>query len=255
MKQSSSQKAVKRPAKSAWPCFLVLMTLIMLTLPGAGADVQKDDETIHNATTVLKEALDSGKVPTALLNQAKCVIVLPNVKKFGFGVGGSGGRGPMTCRSGKQFDGKWSAPAMYSIGGASVGLQVGGSSTDFILLVMAEKGVDAILQDKTKLGSDATAAAGPSGATSASTSVGGADVLTWAKAKGLFAGVSLDGATLHQDGDANQRLYGKTISARDVVRSATVKTPPGGQPLISLLNSKLPKRPPAKAKPGAAKKG
>jgi len=236
------QEPVAQSRKSAVLCFIVSVLVALFALPAWAADVQKDDETIKNATTVLREALEEAKIPTNLLDQAKCVIVLPNVKKFGFGVGGSGGRGPMTCRSGKQFEGKWSAPAMYSIGGASVGLQVGGSSTDFILLVMGKKGVDAILQDKTKLGTDATAAAGPSGATTASTSVGGADVLTYAKAKGLFAGVSLDGATLHQDGDANQRLYGKSISGREILRDNAVKTPPAGEPLITLLDSKLPKR-------------
>ncbi len=249
MTQSLSQRAGGHIRKSALPRFLISVLAMLLTLPAWGAGVQKDEDTLKNAAAVLKEALDSAKVPPSLLDKAKCVILLPNVKKFGFGVGGSGGRGPMTCRAGKDFDGKWSAPAMYSIGGASVGLQVGGSSTDFILLVMGEKGVEAILQDKTKLGTDATAAAGPSGATSASTSVGGADVLTYAKAKGLFAGVSLDGATLHQDGDANQRLYGKAISAREIVRGNAVKTPAGGQPLISLLNSKLPKRGVSKVKP------
>ena len=236
------REPVAQSRKSALLCFIVSVLVALFALPAWAADVQKDDETIKNATTVLREALDEAKIPTGLLDKAKCVIVLPNVKKFGFGVGGSGGRGPMTCRSGKQFEGKWSAPAMYSIGGASVSLQVGGSSTDFILLVMGEKGVDAILQDKTKLGTDATAAAGPSGATTASTSVGGADVLTYAKAKGLFAGVSLDGATLHQDGDANQRLYGKSISAREILRDNAAKTPPAGEPLIMLLNSKLPRR-------------
>jgi len=228
--------------KSVLPHFFIFVLTILLTLPAWSAGKEKDEDTLKNAATVLKEALDSGKIPRNLLDQAKCVIVLPNVKKFGVGVGGSGGRGPMTCRAGKEFEGKWSAPAMYSIGGASVGLQVGGTSTDFVLLVMGEKGVDAVLQDKTKLGTDATAAAGPSGATAASTSVGGVDVLTYAKAKGLFAGVSLDGATLHADGDANKRLYGTTTSAREIVRDNAVKTPAGGQPLISLLDSELRKR-------------
>jgi lipid-binding SYLF domain-containing protein len=167
--------------------------------------------------------------------------VLPSVKKGGFIIGGSGGRGAMSCRAGNKFDGEWSAPAMYSIGGASIGLQAGGSSTDYVLLVMDEKGVEAILQDKTKMGSDATAAAGPSGATTASSSVGGADILTYARAKGLFAGVSLEGATLHQDGDANKRLYGRPAGARDIVRSNSVRTPAAGQALVALLNSKIPK--------------
>lgn len=190
---------------------------------------------------MLLEAVNSGNVSPSALAKADCILVLPGVKKGGFIIGGTGGRGALSCRAGKDFDGAWSAPAMYSIGGASIGLQVGGSSTDFVLLIMGDKGVEAVLQDKTKMGSDATAAAGPSGASSTSTSVGGADILTYARAKGLFAGVSLEGATLHQDGDANKRLYGKPISAREIVRENSVNTPAAGQSLVALLNSKVPK--------------
>jgi len=147
----------------------------------------------------------------------------------------------MSCRGGKNFSGRWSPPAMYSIGGASVGLQVGGSATDFVLLIMAERAVDKVLEGKTKVGSDMTAAAGPSGATSTG-SVGGADILTYGRAKGLFAGMSLSGASLSPDSDANERLYGKGISARDIVLGGKVKTPSGGDRLVSLLNAKVPKR-------------
>jgi SH3 domain-containing YSC84-like protein 1 len=129
-----------------------------------------------------------------LLLTADCVLILPNVKKFGFGIGGSGGRGPLLCRTGQNFKGKWSAPAMYSVGGASVGLQVGGSSSDFVLLLMDAKVVNQVLNGKTKMGTDATAAAGP-GATAASAS--DADILTYGRAEGLFAGVSLGGATVN----------------------------------------------------------
>jgi lipid-binding SYLF domain-containing protein len=162
--------------------------------------------------------------------------VLPSVKKFAIGIGGTGGRGALSCRTGKDLNGPWSTPAMYSIGGASIGVQLGGTATDFVLLVMGEKGVNAVLQDKTKLGTDATAAAGP-GATAQASSVGGADVLTYARAKGLFAGVSLEGATLHQDKDANTRLYGKRINARAIVAGGE-KMPAGGEALVSLLDSK-----------------
>jgi len=146
----------------------------------------------------------------------------------------------MTCRGGEHFHGKWSAPAMFSVSGVSAGLQVGGSSSDFVLLIMSEKGLNAILKGKTKLGSDATAAAGPSGATASS--VGEADVLTYGKAKGLLAGVSLGSATLEPDHDANKRLYGKAISAREIVLGNAVSTPAGGEPLVSLLNSKAARR-------------
>jgi lipid-binding SYLF domain-containing protein len=227
--------------KKVLPCVLISTLTIMLPLSAWAADKEKDEETLKNATTVFQEIVSGSEVPASVLAQADCVIILPGVKKVGFGVGGSGGRGAMSCREGENFNGKWSTPAVYSIGGASIGLQVGGSSTDFLLLVMNPKGVDAILADKTKLGSDATAAAGPSGATAASSSVGGSDVLTYGRSKGLFAGVSLEGATLHQDNDANKRLYGKDLSARDIVRGNAIKTTAAGQPLVSLLDSKVPK--------------
>jgi SH3 domain-containing YSC84-like protein 1 len=220
--------------------FLATIFIMLLVLPVWAADKSKDEETLGNAATVLRGMIDSKSVPSDVLARADCVIVLPNVKKFGFGVGGSGGRGPMVCRGGKNFSGRWSAPAMYTIGGASVGLQVGGSSTDFVLLVMSQKGVDAMLQGKTKLGSDATAAAGPSGATTAG-GAGGTDVLTYGRASGLFAGMSLGGATLQPDDDANQRLYGKAITAKEIVLENAVKTTPGGQALDSLLNTKVAK--------------
>lgn len=216
----------------------IFITLVVL--PAWGADKSKDEQTLRNAATVLQGMIDDNNVPQDVLARADCVIVLPSVKKFGFGIGGSGGRGPMTCREGKDFSGKWSAPAMYSMGGASFGFQVGGSSTDFVLLIMSQKGVDAMLQGKTKLGSDATAAAGPSGATSTGT-IGGTDILTYGRASGLFAGMSLGGATLQADDDANRRLYGKALSAQEIVTQTAVKTPAGGAALISLLNTKVAK--------------
>jgi SH3 domain-containing YSC84-like protein 1 len=194
--------------KTAISCFLTSLLLI-LTVPAWGADKSKDEETIKNATTVLQTMLDSKAVPGSLLVTAKCIIVLPGVKKFAVGVGGSGGRGPMTCRDGENFTGnKWSAPAMFTIGGASAGLQLGGSSTDFVLLIMEPKAVNKVLEGKTKVGSDLTAAAGPSGATSTG-SVGGAEILSYGRAKGLFAGISLNGASLEPDSGANQRITTK----------------------------------------------
>jgi SH3 domain-containing YSC84-like protein 1 len=219
----------------------LLASLVLISLMAVRADdLAKDQETLGNAATVLQAMLDAKSVPENLMAEADCVIVLPSVKKGAFIVGGTGGRGPMSCRGGKNFAGRWSAPAMFSIGGASVGLQVGGSATDFVLLVMAQRAVDTVLGGKTKIGSDMTAAAGPSGATSAG-SVGGADILTYGRASGLFAGMSLSGASLSPDSDANERLYGKGTTARDIVLGGTVKTPTGGQRLVSLLNSKVPK--------------
>ncbi len=223
--------------KRIWPLILTVL-IFAWALPGVADDKQKDEETFKNATALLESMLSSNTVPAEVLGKADCVIVLPGVKKGGFVVGGSGGRGAMTCRTGKAFDGKWSAPAMYKIGGVSVGLQIGGSSTDYVVLVMSQKGVDAVMKGKMKMGTDASVAAGPTGATSAST----ADMYTYGRAKGAFAGVSLGGASLEADNDANKRLYGKPIESQAIVLQSTVPTPEVGKPLISLLDTKAGKR-------------
>jgi SH3 domain-containing YSC84-like protein 1 len=218
--------------------WLLTPLLLILTLPAWGSDKDKDEETIKNATAVLQAMLDSKVVPANLLVTANCILVLPGVKKFAVGVGGSGGRGPMTCREGKNFSGdEWSAPAMYTIGGASAGLQVGGSSTDFVLLIMAPPAVNKVLEGKNKVGSDLTAAAGPTGATTTG-AVGGTDILTYGRAKGLFVGVSLNGASLEPDGGADQRLYDKAVSAREIVIDNAVKPTPAGQSLVAVLEKR-----------------
>lgn len=233
------KKTCERTTGKALLCYLTsIVVVLLLILPAFAADKQKDEETLRRANLVLQDMLNSKNIPPDLLSKANCVLILPGVKKFGFGVGGSGGRGPLLCRTGQNFNGKWSAPAMYSVGGASVGLQVGGSSTDFVLLLMNEKVVNQILTGKTKMGTDATAAAGP-GVTAASAS--DADVLTYGRAKGVFAGVSLGGATVEPDNDANYRLYGKTVTATDIVRGTNVKPPADGQALVAALDSKLAK--------------
>ena len=206
MLQTTSEKTNQGLARKALPRFLAPIMMLFLILPVLAADKEKDEDTLRNANLVLQDMINSKDISQASLSKANCVLILPGVKKFGFGVGGSGGRGPLLCRSGQNFDGKWSTPAMYSVGGVSVGLQVGGSSSDFVLLLMNAKVVDQLLNGKTKMGTDATAAAGP-GATAASAS--DADILTYGKAKGVFAGVSLGGATVEPDNDANHRLYGK----------------------------------------------
>jgi len=207
--------------------------LVILTLPAWSADKNKDEETIRNATTVLQSMVGSKEVPASTVAKADCIIILPSVKKFAVGIGGTGGRGPMTCREGANFTGKFGPPAMYTIGGASAGFQIGGTAKDFLILVMAPTAANKVLDGKVKVGSDATAAAG-SGA-SASTST--ADMLTYARTSGLFAGVSLDGASLDPDSDANTRLYGKSVSAREVVEGK-VKATAAGEQLINVLNSK-----------------
>jgi SH3 domain-containing YSC84-like protein 1 len=237
MLQTTSEKTNQTLARKALPCFLAPITMLFLILPVLAADKQKDEDTLRNANLVLQDMINSKDISQTSLSKANCVLILPGVKKFGFGVGGSGGRGPLLCRTGQNFDGKWSAPAMYSVGGVSVGFQVGGSSSDFVLLLMDAKVVDQILNGKTKMGTDATAAAGP-GATAASAS--DADILTYGKAKGVFAGVSLGGATVEPDNDANQRLYGKALTATDIVRGTDIMPSTQGQALVTVLNGKLP---------------
>jgi lipid-binding SYLF domain-containing protein len=212
--------------------------MVLLILPALAADKEKDEDTLKQAAIVLGDMLNDKNISLDALAKAECVMVLPGVKKFGIGVGGSGGRGPMLCRTGQNFDGKWSAPAMFTVGGASVGLQVGGTSSDFVLLLMDPKVVNQVSNGKTKMGADATAAAGP-GATAAGAV--DADILTYGRSKGLFAGASLGSATIEPDNDANYRLYGKRLTATDIVRSTTVKPTPAGEPLVSLLDSKIAK--------------
>ena len=222
--------------RKATPHLLVFTVVILLALPMLAAN---DDQTFRNAANVLQAMLDSKDVPANVVAKADCIIVLPSVKKFAIGIGGTGGRGPMSCRTGKNFSGKWSTPAMYSIGGASAGLQLGGTATDFILLIMAPSAVDKVLDSKVKVGSDATAAMGPGA--SAGNAVGGADILTYSRTSGAFAGVSLNGASLDPDGDANKRLYGSAVTAREIVTGTSAKPTPGGEAFVSLLNSKAAK--------------
>ena len=237
MLRKTSEKTGKRITRIVLPCFFTSIVLLMI-LPVFAADKQKDEDTLRQANLVLQGLLNGNNISPTLLSKADCVLILPGVKKFGFGVGGSGGRGPLLCRSGQDFKGKWSSPAMYSVGGASIGLQVGGSSTDFVLLLMNPKVVNQVLNGKTKMGTDATAAAGP-GATAASAS--DADILTYGRAKGVFAGVSLGGATVEPDNDANYRLYGKTLTSTDIVRGTGVEPSTEGKSLVAVLDSKITK--------------
>ena len=216
-------------------CRLLTALLLVANLPAWGGDKSKDEEAIKNAATVLQAMLRKGIVPASLLATANCILILPHVKHFAVGVGGSGGHGPLTCRKGKNFSGNgWSAPAMYNVGGANAGLQFGGSSTDFVALILAPSAANRLLEGKVRVGNDITATVG------AQTSTGwvaGGDIVAFGRAKGLFAGTSLNGATLEPDDSANQRLYQKGISARDIVLEDAVKPTPAGQSLISLLET------------------
>ncbi len=228
---------MKVRAKYAIGCLLLSVLLTTFTMPMWGA--ANDEKTLSNAVTVLQAMMHSKDVPASIVAKADCIVILPSVKKFAVGIGGTGGRGPMSCREGKDFTGKWSAPAMYSIGGASAGLQIGGTATDYILLIMTSGAADKVLNGHVKVGSDATAAMGPGA--SAGTAVGGADILTYSRTSGAFAGVSLNGATLDPDGDANGRLYGSGVSANDIV-SGKAKPTAGGKSLMSVLDANAGKK-------------
>jgi SH3 domain-containing YSC84-like protein 1 len=205
---------------------------------------QKEDDRLNESHTVLKEILgmpDKG-IPRDLLNKSECVVVFPSVKKAAFVVGGSYGRGVITCRSGQDFRGPWSAPAMFALEGGSFGFQIGGEATDFVLLIMNERGAQSVMSSKVKLGADASAAAGPVGrTTSAETDiVMQAEILSWSRARGIFGGVSLEGSTMRSDDGANKNLYGKDLSAKEIVRQGKVHTPANGKPLIDLLEKVSP---------------
>ncbi len=218
------------------------MLFFFFLLPGYSQ--QREQDRLKESATVLKEILGMpDDVPQDLLDRAECVIVFPSVKKVAIGIGGSYGRGALVCRSGKDFTGAWSAPAMFALEGGSFGLQLGGQATDYLLLVMNPRGAESIMSSKVKLGADASAAAGPKGRTAAAATdiVMKAEILSYSRARGLFAGISLEGSTLRSDGDANKNLYGKELSARQIVRDGAVGTPAAGQALISLLNKKSPK--------------
>ncbi len=215
--------------------------LLLLSMPLMAQE--KENERLENCATVLEEILNvPDNVPQELVDKAECVVVFPSVKKAAFGFGGSYGRGAISCRTGKDFSGPWSAPAMFALEAASFGFQIGGQATDFLLLVMNHKGAESVLGSKIKLGADASAAAGPKGrnAAAATDIVMRAEILSYSRAKGLFAGVSLEGSTLRSDGGANENLYGRELSARQIVREGAVGVPESGKGLVNLLNHKSP---------------
>jgi len=222
---------------------LFLATLMLVVISAPLPAQQKEQNRLKESATVLKEILGMPDgIPKELLNKAECVVVFPSVKKFAIGIGGSYGRGVITCRSGQKFNGKWSAPAMFALEGGNIGFQLGGQATDFVLLVMNEKGANSVMSSKVKLGADAAAAAGPKGrdAGAATDVVMNAEILSYSRAKGLFAGVSLEGSTLRSDGGANKNLYGKELNAKEIVREAKVAAPPAAGALLTLLNTKSP---------------
>jgi len=228
----------------SWKAVLMGALLIAPTAFARG-DANAKDETkrLENAGTVMDEVLNvPDDIPQDLLNKARCVVVLPSVVKAAFIVGGSYGRGTMVCRTGKGFNGPWGAPAMYALEGGSVGLQAGGEATDFVILVMNNRGMESLLHSKVRLGADATIAAGPKGRTASADTDAymRAEMLSYSRARGVFAGISLEGSTLRPDKNANHRLYGKEASAQKIVLEARADAPPAGAKLVGRLQKASP---------------
>jgi lipid-binding SYLF domain-containing protein len=225
---------------------VIAMMLAVAGLPGRAQAQEKDDrkesERLADAALVLKEIFGMpDSIPQDLLDRAECAIVFPSVIKVAVGIGGSYGRGAIVCRTGAAYDGPWGAPAMFALEGASIGFQLGGQATDFVLLVMNDRGASSVLSSKVKIGADASAAAGPKGRNAGASTdiVLRAEMLTYSRSRGLFAGISLEGSTLRADNDANERLYGRKIDARDVVGKEPV--PAAGKALVDVLNQRSPK--------------
>ena len=223
---------------------LALVILLSVVTLCASAE-NKEAKRVENAGKVMEEILNvPDNIPESLLNKAHCVIVLPSVLKFAIGIGGNYGRGVMTCRTGADFQGRWGAPSMMALEGGSFGLQLGGQATDFVLLVMNDRGANGILTGKVKLGADASAAAGPKGrdAAAATDVTMRAEILSYSRSRGLFAGISLEGSTLRPDNGANKVLYGKEVPAKDIVLAKAVAAPPSAKLLLGTLDKKSPKR-------------
>ncbi len=203
----------------------------------------KEADRVENAGKVMQEILNApDSIPQSVLDKAECVAILPSVLKFAIGIGGSYGRGVMTCRGGKDFHGPWGAPTMMALEGGSAGLQLGGNATDFVLLMMSPRSAQSMLKSKVKLGGDASAAAGPVGrdASAETDATMRAEILSYSRARGLFAGISLTGSTLRADNGANKNLYGKEVSASDVVFNKAMPVPDSAKTLLATLQKASP---------------
>lgn len=211
-----------------------------LALPLLAAD--KVDQRINESTAVLKTIVAKENIPKSMLDKAACVLIYPGVKKVGVGIGVTYGRGVLSCHTGKNMDGPWSPPAMYSLDTGSLGVQLGSTSTDYVALVITQRGAEKVLSGKLKLGADASAVAGPDAAKAVGFNDPNVDVVTYSQAKGLFAGASLGSASMEGDDSANQSLYGKPVSAVQIVRDGAVTTPAAGAELVALLNKTCPHR-------------
>ena len=231
--------------KTVTGVFLAGLLLWTAVYASEAGDRRKQEERLQTSGTVLNEILNiPDNIPQSLLDRSKCVIVIPSVMKAAFIVGGTYGRGAMVCRSGAGFTGHWGAPVMMAVEGGSVGLQLGGEATDFVILVMNDRGASSILSSKVKIGGDISAAAGPVGRTAEADTDAymRAEMLTYSRARGLFAGISLEGTTLRPEGEADEALYGRKIEAREIVRGPEPKAPEAAGRLISRLDQASPNR-------------
>jgi SH3 domain-containing YSC84-like protein 1 len=222
--------------------YLSLALCIVFGSTALGA-ANKEQGRLENCGVVMQEILDiPDNIPQELLEKAECVIVIPSMTKVALGVGGSYGRGAMVCRTGKAFNGPWGAPAMYALEGGSFGLQLGGESTDVVLLVMNHRGAEALLSSKVKLGANMSAAAGPKGrnAEASTDATLRAEILSYSRARGLFAGVSLEGTSLRPDDDASEQVYGRKLTARSIVLGDRVSVPESGRQLVRVLEKNAP---------------
>src|SRR5277367_1534728 len=222
----------------------IALAVAALPITTKARDDEKEADRIQNSGRVVREIMDIPEdIPQDLIDKAECIVVYPSVMKAAFIVGGSYGRGVMTCRTGEHFSGPWSAPTMMALEGGSIGFQIGGEATDFVLLVMNGRGAHSILHSKVKLGGDASVAAGPVGRSASAESdvTLRAEVLSYSRARGAFAGVSLEGSTVRPDDDANERVYGRKLSAQDIVFRGDTGVPAPAQELVSYLDRKSPK--------------
>jgi SH3 domain-containing YSC84-like protein 1 len=233
------KRQMKMKKLAAW-----LLTSCLCASPAFAVSDEREEDRVRDAGVVMKEIMNiPDNIPQDLLDKAECMVILPSVKKGAFGVGGSYGRGVMICRSGEHYTGPWGPPALYALEGVSIGFQLGGQATDFVLLVMNPKGARSLLSSKVKLGADASAAAGPKGRTAegATDIVMDAEILSYSRNKGLFAGISLEGSTLRSDGSANEKLYGRRLDAKEIIVEHKVAIPACAKDLVTLLDTKSPK--------------
>jgi SH3 domain-containing YSC84-like protein 1 len=220
-----------------------LLLLSSCTFGKDPGDAKTEEDRLQNAGKVMQEILNvPDNIPQDLLDKARCVVVMPSVLKAAFVVGASYGRGTMVCRTGKEFSGPWGAPAMYALEGGSFGLQIGGEATDFVFLIMNNRGANSLLRSKVKLGADASAAAGPKGRSAAADTDAfmRAEILSYSRARGVFAGVSLEGSTLRPDNEANHKLYGESTDAEKIIDGQGITAPPAAQDLIAALKKASP---------------